>query len=298
MQVFRQFEQYMTDKEFSPYTIRNYLGSLRQFTDWFKQTNSAAFSFEVITRADIIEYKRFLQVDQQRSANTVNVSLSAITALMEWAKSTGQLRDNPCDSVRTLPVERGDGDVLWLTIQQQFALQRAIENDLRLAKLRYPKRWVTRRRDASLVGFLLHTGLHLGELVAMRLEDVHLSEGKGSLVVRSGWGAKQRTVLLDMVACQVFRDWMGVRPATDSDFVWVGVEGEPKGLSERAVQRALGRYAEEAGLDELTPRILRHTFAKNLIDQEVGLVEVAALLGVKSLNSLRVYFSVPGPEAE
>jgi site-specific recombinase XerD len=60
-------------------------------------------------------------------------------------------------------------------------------------------------------------------------------------------------------------------------------------LSGRTVQRILSRYARAAGIDGLTPHICRHTFAKNLVNNEVGLEKIAALLGHSSLNTTRIY---------
>jgi len=76
------------------------------------------------------------------------------------------------------------------------------------------------------------------------------------------------------------------------------VEGEQDGLSGRAIQRILQRYAQEAGLDELTPHICRHTFAKNLVNQEVGLEKVGALLGHANLNTTRLYVTPDARDLE
>ena len=59
----------------------------------------------------------------------------------------------------------------------------------------------------------------------------------------------------------------------------------------RAVQRILQRYAQDAGLEELTPHICRHTFAKNLVNNGVSLEKVAALLGHANLNTTRLYIT-------
>lgn len=141
-------------------------------------------------------------------------------------------------------------------------MKRAIEHDLQLSKLRYPKRWVTRRRDASIVLLLLNTGLRLNELVSIGQNDLQLSERKGSLLVQNGKGGKQRNIPLNAEARKALQDWLGVRPKSESDLVFVGVEGTNGGLSTRAVQRVLERYALEAELGSLTAHTCRHTFAK------------------------------------
>lgn len=173
--------------------------------------------------------------------------------------------------------------------QQQYALQRAIEKDLLFSQTQYPKRWFSRRRDASLVLFLLHTGLRVSEVIAMKHVDVQMSARKGQITVR-GKGQKQRGVPLNTEARRALQDWLEVRPDSEDEHVWVNVSTEAEtGLSVRSAQRTLTRYGRAAGIEHLTPHTLRHSFAKNLVDASVGLEKVAALLGHSNLNTTRVY---------
>jgi site-specific recombinase XerD len=287
MDSLSEFQHHLQDIDLSSLTTRGYLGDARQFITWFTQTNGETFSLESVTPTDIRAYRQFLQVTKQRKASTVNRKLAALSALMAWAKIAEKISSNPTDGVKL--VKQTQSAPKWLDKKEQFSLQRAIEKDLQLSKLRYPKRWVTRRRDASLVQFLFNTGLRLGETIALRLNDVELSERKGSVLVRMGKGNKQRSVPLNAEARQAIQAWLVVRPQTQCDFVWVAVEDVSVGLSGRAVQRVLYRYGQDAGLNELTPHVARHTFAKNLVDSGVGLEKIASLLGHSSLNTTRIY---------
>jgi site-specific recombinase XerD len=121
--------------------------------------------------------------------------------------------------------------------------------------------------------------------------DFQISERKGNVLVQNGKGGKQRTIPLNADARKALAEWLTVRPNNGSDFLWVAVEADGEGLSGRAVQRILQRYSKDAGLSELTPHMCRHTFAKNLVNQGVGLEKVASLLGHASLNTTRLYIS-------
>jgi len=290
------FETYLHEQDCAILTVRGYLADLEHFSLWFNQTNAEALSPERLTPTDVKAYKQHLLVVERRKASTVNRRLAALSAYAKWALVTGKIHSDPTLNVKS--VKQVTNAPKWLDKQEQFALQRAIERDLQLSKLRYPKRWVTRRRDASLTLFLLNTGLRLGELIAMRLGDVQLSERKGSLLVQNGKGSKQRTIPLNAEARKALQEWLAIRPQTESETVWLAVEGEQDGLSGRAVQRILERYAQEAGLEELTPHLLRHTFAKNLVNQGVGLEKVAALLGHANLNTTRIYVTPDARDLE
>lgn len=280
------FKKYLQDNDFSDLTVRGYLSDLYLFAQWFEQTNGENMKLERITPTDIKEYRQRLLTVENRAANTVNRKLVSLSALMQWALNSGKIPSDPTQKIKL--VRKVESAPKWLDKREQFALSRAIERDLQLAKLRYPKRWITRRRDASLVLFLLNTGLRLGEAVSLQVEDVQLSDRKGSVLVRNGKGNKQRSIPLNNEARQALRDWFEVRP--ESQYVWTVVEGDiGSSLSGRTVQRLICRYAQDASLNDLTPHVLRHSFAKNLVNAGVGLEKVAALLGHGNLNTTRIY---------
>jgi integrase/recombinase XerC len=288
MNILIDFKAYLQSRDQAQLTMQGYLSDISLFMRWFEQANRESFSLPAVTPTDIREYRQFLQVTEQRKASTVNRKLAAISALMKWAKSIGQISSDPTDGIKL--VKQTPVAPKWLTKKELFALQRAIEKDLQVAKLRYPKRCVTRRRDASLTVFMLHTGLRVSELIQLQMCDVELSERKGSVLVRRGKGNKQRSVPLNAEARKAVQEWLEVRPSGSDPFLWISVEYEgAEGLTSRAIQRVLRRYGKDAGLDDLTPHILRHTFAKNLANQNVGLEKIAALMGHASLNTTRIY---------
>ena len=282
------FEKYLHQQERADLTVRGYLNDLGQFVLWFEQTNGETFSLPVVTPTDVREYRQYLTTGQRRKPATVNRHLAALSALMAWAKRDGQIEHDPTEDVRGVQqVPQGPRS---LDKKEQYALQRAIEKDLQLSRIRYPRRWRTHQRDASLAIFLLHTGLRLGEALSLRLDDLQFSERKGLVTIRQGKGGKTRSVPLNTEARKALHMWLEVRPEGDGNYLWIGLENKSSGaLSGRSVQRALIRLGQLAGLERLTPHVLRHSFAKNLIDAGVGLEKVAALLGHSNLNTTRIY---------
>jgi integrase/recombinase XerC len=82
-------------------------------------------------------------------------------------------------------------------------------------------------------------------------------------------------------------EWLKVRPPVSSDCLFVGQVGEA--IQPRLVQRVVQRYAESAEIEDLTPHVLRHTFARSLLDSGATPFEVAKLLGHSSLDSTARY---------
>ncbi len=284
------FRTYLVNQDRSSLTVNGYLADLKHISRWFEQTNGEPFSPQALTPTDIREYRHFQINVERRKASTINRRLAALSAFMAWAKRAGLVEDDPTRDIRN--VAQVNSGPKYLDKKQQYSLQRAVEKDVQLSRLRFPRRWVARQRDASLVIMLLNTGLRLQEALDLHLSDVQIGDRKGQILVQSGKGRKQRTIPLNADARKALQEWMAVRPTGTDDYLWVAVENASKSaLSSRSVQRVILRLGQEAGLKNLTPHMLRHSFAKNLVDSGVGLEKVAALLGHANLNTTRIYIT-------
>jgi integrase/recombinase XerC len=133
---------------------------------------------------------------------------------------------------------------------------------------------------------LLNTGLRASELCGLKLSDLELSERRGRLHVR-GKGDKARTVPLNAGVREALREWLSVRPAAADDRLFIGRRGP---LTPSGVWRIVTKLARRAGLEDVHPHALRHTFATRLL-REAGadLVTVAELLGHESVNTTARY---------
>ncbi len=286
--MLENFREYLEDEDRSPLTIKGYLNDIQDFVRWFGQTNGEEFSLPAVTPSEVRAYRQYLTMIRHRKPATVNRHLASLSSLMEWAKRTSQIEADPTEDIRGIPqVTQGPRS---LDKKEQYALQRAIEKDLQLSQLRYPKRWRVHQRDGSLTLFLLHTGLRLSEALALHLDDFQLSDRKGLVTIHQGKRGKFRSVPLNADARKALQEWLEARPEGKGSYLWIGLESRSAGrLSGRTVQRALLRIGQAGGLERLTPHILRHSFAKNLTDAGVGLEKVAALLGHANLNTTRIY---------
>jgi len=143
-------------------------------------------------------------------------------------------------------------------------------------------------RDQALVGVMRYAGLRKGEACGLNVADVTLSARKGVIRV-VGKGSKVRHVPVSTRLRELLQEWMTQRPSDAADTaLFVSARGGR--LSPRAVTDVVARLAREADLEELTPHVLRHTFATELV-REVGvdLVTVADLLGHASIEVTRGY---------
>jgi len=265
------FAQALSREDRAANTIESYLRDLRHFAHWFAQANSEPFSPTAITPMDLKDYRRYLLVQLRAKPATVNRRLAALHRLCRWAKAKGLIQDDPSEGIKGVEKERRLAPK-GLSRNQVHALLRTT--------LRHGS-----KRAVAIIQLLRNTGVRVGELVALRLTDVVISERKGKIVVRWGKGGRYREI--DLNARQAIGDYLGVRPAVADDHLFIGQRGA--GLTVRAVESLVAKYAWLAGLPEVTPHTLRHTFAKHLLDAGENLVTVATLMGHSRLDTTAVY---------
>jgi len=126
----------------------------------------------------------------------------------------------------------------------------------------------------------------VGELTALALDDLALSDRAGQLTVRSGKGGKYREVPLNAEARRALRDYLQARPMVEASLLFMGQRGA---LTSSAVRKIVEKYGRKAGVETVTPHVLRHSCARALLDAGVDLVAVAALLGHEDLKTTVIY---------
>ena len=281
MKFLEEYEAYLRKLDRSTTTIRGYLSDLNQFQSWLGKDRSLAS-----LQADDVRAYRDHLFNRRVSPSTMSRHLASLASFGQWGTDkAGLFPENPALYIE--PVQVAALAPRWLDRSQRRRLLKVIEDDLRLAREKYPRLWLLRFRDAVMVHTLLNTGLRVGELCDVLLSDLTIGERKGSILVRSGKGRKQRSVALMNETRKELAEWLKIRPQTGTDHVFIGQQGEP--IRPRIVQRVVARYAREAGLEDVTPHTLRHTFAKSLLDSNASLVEVARLMGHQSLDSTARY---------
>jgi integrase/recombinase XerC len=276
------FEKWLEADDRSPLTVRAYLQDLRHFSAWFEQANGKPLAPRLLTPAGVREYRSWL-LRRGAAAATVNRRLVALSIYAKWAVKQKYLELNPTEDVKA--VEPGRLVPKWLDKSRQNALIRQAQRELNATGEASPKRRQA-MRDVAIIQTLLNTGLRVAELCALTLDDLTLGDHKGWLKVQAGKGARQRQVPLNGQAVLALKAWIELRPETDHRRVFIGNDLtplKPRGVQERV--QDLGCLADIS----VTPHILRHSFAKNLINMGVGLEKVAALLGHASVAATQRY---------
>lgn len=274
-----QIDEFTADlkrQEVAVKTVANYLSDLDCFARWFNQTTGDEFAAANITPTDIRDYRSYLQTNQGRTPATINRRLAALRRFFLWAIGAGVTSGNPATIVKGVQsVLRGPRS---LEKREVDKLIRMAEKDATDGP---------GRRNLAILVTLRHTGLRVGELCDLLLADVPISERKGSVTVRSGKGGKHRVVPLNLDARKAISEYLAVRPKVADEHIFIGQRGE--GLKPQGVELIVGKYSRLAGLENVTPHVLRHSFAKHALDTGTDLVALARLLGHARLDTTARY---------
>jgi len=152
-------------------------------------------------------------------------------------------------------------------------------------------------RDRAILELLFSTGLRVSELCSLP-RDLDLSASE--ITVR-GKGEKVRVVFLSDTAKQALKDYLAKR--TDMDdaiFARMGKEissGQELRLTSRSIERIVKHYAVKAGISKkVTPHIIRHSFATDLLRNGADIRSVQILLGHANISTTQIYTHVTDSE--
>lgn len=283
---FEPFREYLIRLGRAERTIAGYLIDLSTFARWFEQTNGYSLTADDLTPTDVREYRQFLLSVRKAKGSTINRHLAALRAYGLWAKSCGSVPYNPVEGIRSIAQQKHAPK--WLDRKEQASLLREAERRIQSAKTEPAKRQAI--RDHCILITLLNTGLRVSELIDLELPDITMTDRKGELLVRAGKGTKQRVIPLNNTVRKTLQTWFDVRPETALLKVFTTQRGA---ITSRAVQSLLADIGNKARIQNMTPHMARHTFAKNLVNSGVTLEKVAMLLGHTSLDTTMVY-TTPG----
>lgn len=199
---------------------------------------------------------------------------------------------DPSSGIKGIKLAESETTPKWLTKQEQYALLRAAlkevqSGDLRAKGDKAAAGYVWPRRDRAIIVLMLNAGLRLSEVAALDVDDLVIKPRSGEVRVRMGKGNKTRTVPLNKDARAAVQEWLEVRPSAEGKAVFLSQKGKER-LTARAIARRVEEIGTQAGLN-ITPHQLRHSLAKNMVDEGVSLDQVRMALGHESMDTTKRY---------
>ena len=144
----------------------------------------------------------------------------------------------------------------------------------------------------SIVELLLQTGLRIGELTRMELDDINLDASKGPLEIKvHAFGSHpERVVPLNTSATNALKIYMNIRPESDNPAIFVTKTGNP--LLVRNIRTSIDRAFKKAGIKDAKVNDLRNTFIAHHLAKGTNLVAVSKLVGHKRISTTEKYLGL------
>ncbi len=276
-----QFLEYLEiEKGRSVKTVENYNRYLTRFLTFAKVSSPAAIT-EAMVREFRITLNRSGGTNGTMKKNTQNYHLIALRAFLKFLRKRDIASLNP-ERIELAKV--GGRDLDLISAQELDRLIRGPSGDS-----------LTSRRDKAIMELLFSTGLRVSELCNLN-QDIDLSRDEFSV---RGKGEKVRVVFLSPSAKKAVAEYLKARgDMSEALFVGYG-KGNAKGskdlprLTPRSVERLVKQYAIRAGITrKVTPHVIRHSFATDLLENGADLRSVQALLGHANIATTQVYTHV------
>jgi len=279
------FRDYLeTERQASPLTVKNYFGDLSQFIE--RTWGSDATPPYPWVEVGQTEARRFLAYFQKAGASqsTTRRKASSCRSFFKFLLREERVGENPFAAVRLPKLERKLPSVL--SKDQVLALL-----DAPRASSKKPFDQYAEARDRAILEVLYSTGMRVGELAAMRHDQIDMDNG---IVRVLGKGRKERLCLLGTPALDAIRSAERLRSKIqDEDAEAVFLNKHGTAFSARSVERMMKKCLVRANLDPgVTPHTLRHSFATHLLDAGADLRGVQELLGHASLSTTQIYTHV------
>lgn len=144
---------------------------------------------------------------------------------------------------------------------------------------------ITDKRDRAMFVLMLRCGLRIGEVAALQMADLFLSEEHARVVVR-GKGSRERGVYLSPQAKAGLQGYLAQRPCVKSEFVFLSYLEE--GLSTTSIHNRLLKYREMTNI-QITAHRLRHSFANDLLNADAPITSIQKLMGHRWIESTQTY---------
>jgi len=282
------FTEYLTaQRGASPHTIASYRDTLRLLFTWIRGqsgTRPSDLDFTDVDAATVSGFLAMLEKERHNTGKTLSQRLAAIHSLFRHAAVRHPEHAALIARVLAIqPRKTSQKTVAWLTGDEADAL------------LASPDRatW-TGRRDHLLMLLMLTSGPRVSEITALTWADITLGK-PGARVLWHGKGRKERISPLQAPAVTALRLWQRENTAAPGAFVFTA-RGTPRKMSTDAVAERIRIHAAAAAAacpgiaaKNVTPHVLRHSFAMRLQSAGAGSPSIALLLGHESPASTRPY---------
>lgn len=261
----QQFIAHLKGKSRATATILAYGKDIAQLIDYLEKKGKNDAS--VVTIEDLQSFMDNLSKENY-TAKSISRKTNSTKTFFKFLKTSGVISDDPANALEHPKFENKPPRIL--SKLEYRALRDAARADTRIL---------------AVIELFLQTGIRIGELAKLRVEDVNLAQA--SLHVPQSEDTRERAIPLNKPAAEAVSKYLEVRPKTPSHSLFVTKTGRP--LLIRNIRTAIDRYFRLAGINGAKVNDLRHTWVAHQLQSGVPMTMVSKLAGHKRLSTTERY---------
>jgi integrase/recombinase XerD len=278
-------DRLLRQRQASPHTIAGYRDCFRLLLQFAKERLRkipSQLRIEDLDAPFIGLFLEHLESTRKNSARTRNARLGAVHSFFRYVALEEPAHALHCQRILAVPNKRHERRPIEFLSREEIDALLAVPN---------PSTWMG-RRDRTLLLVAVQTGLRVSELIGLNCQDVVL--GTGAHVRCMGKGRKQRCTPLRPETAKMLEAWLRERHGLPDDPVFPSIRGDR--LSRDAVERLITKYTHLAAQTcpsltrkKVSPHVLRHSVAMDLLQHGVDRSVIALWLGHESMETTQMY---------
>lgn len=261
------------EKHYSSYTILNYQKDLLEYFDYLNREN---LNYLEVEYSDTRFYLSYLKEERKRKNVTINRKISSIRGFYKYLVNQEILSVNVFNLLKSPKKEKK---------LPRFFEYNELEQLFQIGDEKTP----IGQRNVLILELLYATGIRVSELVSIKIEDINV---QGRSIVILGKGKKERMVYFGEYANEALTRYLNdgykVLNKKNRSNLFLNHLGEA--LTTRGVRYILDQQIKKTSLSKnISPHMIRHSFATHLLNEGCDLLTVQELLGHASLSTTQIY---------
>ena len=270
IKLFLEFLQ--SDKKLSENTLQSYKRDIIQFEEYLSNNR---INYAKIDQEEISNYLKYLQ-EIGKKTSTISRSLASIRSFYQFLIRTRKIKRDPTEEIQSPKVEKRVPCVLTSN-EVELLLDQPKDVDLKGT------------RDKAMLEFAYATGMRVTEIISLNIDNVNLETGYVTCVT----GSKTRNIPLGTLSLNALKEYIekarGLLIKNDKEkALFVNING--KRLTRQGFWKIVKYYKEQAHITkDITPHVLRHSFATHLLQNGADLKSIQTMLGHSDISSTQIY---------
>ncbi len=266
------FDFLENDKKLSENTLQSYKRDLKQFKRYIE---ACEVNYNHVKEEDIKDYIKELQ-EEGKKASSISRCIASIRSFYQFVLKRKKIKVDPTANIQSPKIEKRVPSVLT-SKEVELLLDQPKDVDLKGT------------RDKAMLEFAYATGMRVTEIISLNIDDVNLEEG----YVTCKTGNKQRTIPLGTMSLNALKEYVEdardvLIKNDDEKALFVNVNGGR--LTRQGFWKIIKYYKEQAHITkDITPHVLRHSFATHLLQNGADLKAIQTMLGHSDISSTQVY---------